>query len=112
MPIGSETEKTPTLLDDHGQGARDIVVGLFDLLLHARSDVANALRNDEVKLTEQATNLIDLRRVRLQEAFENPEHTNTACCSTFMIGTKLIFSRPTASHMTSASAEALVLVLT
>ncbi len=59
-------------LNEHTEGARELVVGVFDQFWHPRSDIANALRNDEAKLAEQAANLIGLRRTRLHEALANP----------------------------------------
>ena len=59
-------------LDEYAEGSGELGIGVFDQFWHPRSDMANASRNDEAKLTEQAANLIGLRRTRLHEALANP----------------------------------------
>ena len=59
-------------LNEYAKGARQLVVGIFDQLRDPRGDVTDALWNDKSKLAEKATNLIGLRRARLNEALANP----------------------------------------
>jgi hypothetical protein len=56
----------------YAKRARQIVGGILTQLGHSCADVANALRDDEAKLSEQSSNLAGLGRACLHETLPNP----------------------------------------
>lgn len=59
-------------LDEHAEGAGQLVAGVLDEVQNPRGDAADALGNDETEFTEEATDLISLRRACLHESLAHP----------------------------------------
>lgn len=91
---------------------RQIELGMIQNSGQALGDVTHPLGQDDAVFAQQSTDLIGLSCTRFDKALPCRCRESTACCSTFLIGTKRMFGLPTASQTALASAASFLFVLT
>ena len=99
-------------LNKYAKGARQLVAGILNQFWNARTNIVDALWNDDSEFGEKAPYLIALRRASLHESLLHSVKCENGLLLDIFDGTKRMFGRPTASQIASASAKSFLFVLT